>query len=74
MHERLRLLVSSVLALSSVACAAFPGHPVRLSAPRIQGVRPGAAGEIPEPRAPTDEEVEAALFLGLEGPPKPPAA
>jgi hypothetical protein len=42
-------------------------------APLSQGTRSGSrvrasgAGEIPEPQAPTDDEAEAYLFLGLEG-------
>ena len=62
-----RILLLLCWALASAACVAFPGHPVRLSEPRIDDAARPAAGDIAEPPAPRDDEVEAFLFLGLEG-------
>lgn len=52
-------------------CQAFPGHPLRPSQPRLATTPHSTAGAIPEPPPPGDEEIEALLFLGLEGLLKP---
>ncbi len=54
-------------ALLLVSCATFPGHPVRLSAPRLEtAASSGDPGALDEPGAPSAEQRVANLFGGLE--------
>jgi len=48
-------------------CTAFPGHPVRLSQPRVADADRASAGDIPEPSTPEGDEARDQLFLGLRG-------
>lgn len=69
-----RLLLFALLTSAPGVCGGcreFPGHPLRPSQPRLTTAAPSAAGAIPEPPNPADAEVEAFLFLGLEGLLKP---
>ena len=61
--NRLALLV---LLLACTACRAFPGHPTRDSQPRLPAGSESSAGDLPEPRPPTDDEAVSLLFLGTE--------
>ncbi|MDF1702709.1 MAG: hypothetical protein P1V36_16295, partial [Planctomycetota bacterium] len=56
------------MSLALSGCQRFPGHPVRLSAPRLaaEAARP-EPGVVPEPAHSDDAQRRASLFLGLEG-------
>lgn len=63
------LLVACLFAVLG-ACRAFPGHPVRLSEPRLAAGARAAASDVPELADIADiadDEAAASLFRGLEG-------
>ncbi len=65
---RVRLIACTVLCcLACLGCRTFPGHPVRLSAPRLEGPAPAPASDVPEPGSVPTDAVASTLFLGLEG-------
>lgn len=66
--RRLLPLALVLACLPAPGCRSFPGHPVRLSAPRLaDGAAAPDPGRIDEPARPQGEEAIAMLFLDLEG-------
>ena len=64
---RLPYLVACVLLLTGIpACRAYPGHPVRLSQPRLPAGTTVQAAQLPEPETPKADELPARLFMGVE--------
>jgi hypothetical protein len=63
-----RIAASVLAAALLAACTGGPGHPVRLSLPRLAAdAAPPTASAEGEPAAPAASEAAASLFRGLEG-------